>query len=45
MYHMLDIIGYQKTITVVRGQYFWPGMKKDVTNYLARCMDMLEGKG
>jgi hypothetical protein len=31
--------GYQKTITVVRGQYFWPGMKRDVTDYLARCME------
>jgi hypothetical protein len=32
-------LGYQKIITDVRGQYFWPGMKKDVTNYLARCME------
>jgi hypothetical protein len=31
--------GYQKTITTVRGQYFWPGMKKDVTDYLSRCME------
>jgi hypothetical protein len=31
--------GYQKTITAVRGQYFWPGMKKDVTGYLAKCME------
>ena len=31
--------GYQKTITMVRGQYFWPSMKKDVTGYLAKCME------
>jgi hypothetical protein len=31
--------GYHKTITTVRGQYFWPGMKKYVTDYLARCME------
>jgi hypothetical protein len=30
---------YQKTITVVRGQYFWSGMKKDFTDYLAKCME------
>jgi hypothetical protein len=31
--------GYQKTIAVVRSQYFWPGMKKDVVDYIARCME------
>jgi len=31
--------GYHKTITVVRGQYFWPGMKKYVIDYLAICME------
>jgi hypothetical protein len=30
---------YQKTITVVRSQFFWPGMKKDVFDYIARCME------
>jgi hypothetical protein len=28
-------IGYQKTITVVRSQFFWLGMKKDVVDYIA----------
>jgi hypothetical protein len=28
-------LGYQKTITVVRSQFFWPGMKKDVVDYIA----------
>jgi len=31
--------GYQKTIAAVRGQYFWPGMKKDVAEYIAKCME------
>jgi hypothetical protein len=31
--------GYQKTIAVVRSQYFWLGMKKDVVDYIARCME------
>jgi hypothetical protein len=30
---------YQKTITVVRSQFFWRGMKKEVPNYIARCME------
>jgi hypothetical protein len=32
-------LGYQKTITAVRSQFFWPGMKKDVDDYIARCME------
>jgi hypothetical protein len=32
-------LGYQKTITAVRSQLFWPGMKKDVVYYIARCME------
>jgi hypothetical protein len=31
--------GYQKSIAVVRSQYFWPGMKKEVANYIARCLE------
>jgi hypothetical protein len=31
--------GYQKTITAVRSQFFWLGMKKDVADYIARCME------
>jgi hypothetical protein len=30
---------YQKTITAVRSQFFWLGMKKDVADYIARCME------
>jgi hypothetical protein len=40
--HNVPYVGhprYHKTIAVVRGQYFWPGMKKDVVDYIARCME------
>jgi hypothetical protein len=30
---------YHKTITVVRSQFLWPRMKKDVVDYIARCME------
>jgi hypothetical protein len=32
-------LGYQKTIAVVRKQYFEPRMKKDVVDYIVRCME------
>jgi hypothetical protein len=31
--------GYQNTIAAVRSQFFWHGMKKDVTDYIFRCME------
>jgi hypothetical protein len=31
--------GYQKTITVVKSQYYWPGMKKEVVKFIAKCLD------
>ena len=31
--------GYYKTIKFVRSQYFWPGMKKQVANYIVRCLE------
>ena len=30
--------GYQKTIATARKKYFWPGMKKDMAEYISRCM-------
>jgi hypothetical protein len=32
-------LGYHKTITTVRSQFFWPGMKKDLVDYIAGCME------
>eukprot|EP00253_Pinus_taeda_P012142 PITA_12142 len=31
--------GYQKMITTIRKEYFWPGMKKSIVEYLARCLE------
>ena len=31
-------LGYYKTITTTRNQYFWLGMKKDIDEYIAKCM-------
>ena len=31
--------GYQKMLTTFKKNLFWPGIKKDVADYLARCME------
>jgi len=31
--------GYQKTLTVVKKFYYWPNMKRDVAEFVARCSD------
>jgi hypothetical protein len=31
--------GYQKTIAVVKSQYYWPGMKKEVAEFIAKCLE------
>jgi hypothetical protein len=31
--------GYQKTVAAVKSHYFWPGMKKEIAEYIARCME------
>jgi len=31
--------GYQKTITMLRKEFYWPKMKSEVAEYLAKCMD------
>jgi hypothetical protein len=31
--------GYQKTTAAVKSHYFWPGMKKEIAEYIARCME------
>ena len=29
---------YQKTIFIVKKQHYWPRKKKDITNFIARCL-------
>ena len=31
--------GYQKIVVAVKSHYFWPGMKKEIAEYIARCME------
>jgi hypothetical protein len=31
--------GYQKTIAAFKSQYYWPGMKKEVADFIARCLE------
>ena len=31
--------GYQKTIAILRTQFFWTRMKINVVNYISRCME------
>lgn len=31
--------GYQKMVTAIRKDYFWLGMKKNIAEYLARCLE------
>jgi hypothetical protein len=31
--------GYQKTIAVVKSQCYWPSMKKEVIDFIARCLE------
>jgi hypothetical protein len=31
--------GYQKTIVAVKSQYYWPDMKKEVSDFISRCLE------
>jgi hypothetical protein len=31
--------GYQKTMAAVKSHYFWPGLKKEIVEYISRCME------
>ena len=31
--------GYQKTITMLRKEYFWPNMKTELVEYITRCFE------
>jgi hypothetical protein len=30
---------YQKTVAAVKSHYFWPDMKKEISEYITRCME------
>jgi hypothetical protein len=30
---------YQKIITAVKNQYFWHGMKKNMVDYIVKCLE------
>ena len=36
--------GYQKTITMLRKDYFWPNMKNELAEYIAKCFDYQQVK-
>ena len=31
--------GYQKTITMLRNDYFWPNMKNELAEYIPKCFE------
>jgi hypothetical protein len=36
--------GYQKMITTLRKQFYWPNMKSETTDYLSKCLDCQQVK-
>jgi hypothetical protein len=36
--------GYQKMITAIRKQFYWHGLKKDIAEYLAKCIEFQQVK-
>jgi hypothetical protein len=45
--HNVPYVGnlrYHKTIATIRGQYYWPIMKKNVIDFIARCMEFQKVK-
>jgi hypothetical protein len=37
--------GYQKIMASIKSHHFWLGMKKEITKYIARCMECEKVKG
>ena len=37
-------MGYQKMITMLIKEYFWPNMKNEVAQFLARCIECQQVK-
>ena len=36
--------GYQQMVTALRKQFFWPGLKSDVIEYLSKCIECQQVK-
>ena len=36
--------GYQKMITSTRKLFYWPGLKKDIVDYLVKCLECQQVK-
>ena len=36
--------GYQKMITTLRKQFYWPNMKNETVEYLSKCLDCQQVK-
>ena len=39
LYHQLAHSGQKDTVKKVSGSYYWPGLRKDVSNFVTRCQD------
>jgi hypothetical protein len=37
--HNVSYAKYHKTISAVKGQYYWQGMKKEVVDFIAKCLE------
>ena len=37
-------LGYQKTLTSIREDYFWPGIHKNIAKYLTKCLECQQVK-
>jgi hypothetical protein len=37
-------LGYQKMITTTRKMFYWPRLKKDIADYLAKCLECQHDK-
>ena len=37
-------LGYQKMITATRKLFYWPGVKKDIVDYLSKCIECQQVK-
>jgi hypothetical protein len=35
----VEHLGYRKKIAIVRSQFFWPRMKRDVIDYISKSME------